>query len=99
MESHSRGTYSERRETQRRLCGSNEAYGAAKGFPDLFIPVAVSGFHGLFIELKRDRKARATDTQKAWLEYLNKAGYRATVCHGSEEAMREIENYFGGRKQ
>lgn len=73
--------------------------GLAKGFPDLFIPVAVSGFHGLFIELKRDRKARATDTQKAWLEYLNKAGYRATVCHGSEEAMREIENYFGGRKQ
>ena len=72
--------------------------GLAKGFPDLFIPVAVSGFHGLFIELKRDRKARATDTQKAWLEYLNKEGYRAAVCHGSEEAMREIENYFGGRK-
>lgn len=70
--------------------------GLAKGFPDLFIPVAISGFHGLFIELKRDRKAKATDTQKAWLEYLNKAGYRAAVCHGSEEAMREIENYFGG---
>ena len=72
--------------------------GLAKGFPDLFIPVAASGFHGLFIELKRDRKASATETQKVWLEYLNKEGYRAAVCHGSEEAMKEIENYFGGRK-
>lgn len=26
------------------------------------------------------------------------AKYRATVCHGSEEAMREIEKYFGGKK-
>lgn len=73
--------------------------GLAKGFPDLFIPVAVSGFHGLFIELKRDRRAKATEPQKAWLEYLNKEGYRAAVCHGSQEAMKEIENYFGGRKQ
>lgn len=72
--------------------------GLAKGFPDLFIPVAISGFCGLFIELKRDRKAKATDTQRAWIKYLNKAGYRAVVCHGSEEAMKEIENYFGGRK-
>lgn len=72
--------------------------GLAKGFPDLFIPVAVSGFHGLFIELKRDKKSKAKDTQKAWLEYLNKAGYRATVCRGSEEAMKEIESYFRGKK-
>ena len=70
--------------------------GLAKGFPDLFIPVAISGFHGLFIELKRDRKSKATETQKAWIKYLNKAGYRAVVSYGSEEAMREIELYFGG---
>lgn len=70
--------------------------GLAKGFPDLFIPVAASGFHGLFIELKRDRKEKATEPQKAWIAYLNKAGYRATVCHGAEEAIREIENYIGG---
>ena len=28
--------------------------GMKKGFPDLFLPVARKGFHGLFIELKRD---------------------------------------------
>ena len=70
--------------------------GLAKGFPDLFIPVARSGFHGLMIELKRDEKARPTETQRAWVEYLNRAGYRAAVCHGAEEAIREIENYIGG---
>lgn len=69
--------------------------GLAKGFPDLFIPVAASGFHGLFIELKRDRRAKATEPQKAWLEYLNSAGYRSTVCYGADEAMAEIEKYFG----
>ncbi len=72
--------------------------GLAKGFPDLFIPVAVSGFHGLFIELKRDCRSKPTETQKTWIEYLNKAGYRASVCYGANEAMREIENYIGGKQ-
>ena len=69
--------------------------GLAKGFPDLFIPVARSGFHGLFIELKRDVKAKPTETQRAWIEYLNKAGYRASVCHGADAAIEEIKNYYG----
>ena len=72
--------------------------GLAKGFPDLFIPVAASGFHGLFIELKRDCRSKPTETQKTWIEYLNKAGYRASVCYGANEAMREIENYIGGKQ-
>lgn len=70
--------------------------GLAKGFPDLFIPVAVSGFHGLFIELKRDRKSKPTEQQRAWVEYLNRAGYRAAVCHGADAAIEEIKNYYGG---
>ena len=30
--------------------------GMKKGFPDLFLPVARKGHHGLFIELKRNSK-------------------------------------------
>lgn len=71
--------------------------GLAKGFPDLFIPVARSGFHGLFIELKRDRGSKPTAEQKAWIEYLNRAGYRAAVCHGADAAIEEIKNYCGGK--
>ena len=72
--------------------------GLAKGFPDLFIPVARSGFHGLFIELKRDHGSKPTEPQRAWVEYLNRAGYRAAVCHGADAAMKEIENYFRDKK-
>lgn len=72
--------------------------GLAKGFPDLFIPVARSGFHGLFIELKRDRGSKPTAEQKSWIEYLNRAGYRAAVCHGADAAIEEIKNYCGGKK-
>lgn len=71
--------------------------GLAKGFPDLFIPVARSGFHGLMIELKRDKMARPTEAQRAWVEYLNRAGYRAAVCHGADAAIEEIKNYCGGK--
>ena len=71
--------------------------GLAKGFPDLFIPVPASGFHGLFIELKRDCKSKPTEQQRAWVEYLNSVGYRAAVCHGADAAIEEIKNYCGGK--
>lgn len=71
--------------------------GLAKGFPDLFIPLALSGFHGLMIELKRNRTKKATSAQKDWITYLNAQGYRAVVCYGAEEAIEEIKNYIGGR--
>lgn len=72
--------------------------GLAKGFPDLFIPLALSGYHGLMIELKRDRTRKATSDQKEWINYLNDQGYRAGVCYGAEEAIAEIINYMEGRK-
>lgn len=72
--------------------------GLAKGFPDLFITLALSGFHGLFIELKRDRTKRPTKEQREWIEYLNAEGYRAVVCYGAEEAIEEIKKYFGGKR-
>ncbi len=68
--------------------------GLRKGFPDLFIPTARQGFHGLFIELKRDKKSRVSAEQKAWVVYLNEHGYRATICYGADEAINEIKNYM-----
>lgn len=79
----------------------SETYGAKmkrmglrKGFPDLFIPTAKQGFHGLFIELKRDRHSRVSAEQKAWIVYLNEHGYRSTICYGADEAINEIKNYM-----
>ncbi len=68
--------------------------GLRKGFPDIFIPTARKDFHGLFIELKRDRKSRVNPEQTAWITYLNKQGYKAMICYGATEAINEIEKYF-----
>lgn len=37
--------------------------GMRKGFPDLFIPQSKKGYHGLFIELKRDITRKPTKDQ------------------------------------
>lgn len=68
--------------------------GLRKGFPDMFIPIARKGYHALFVELKRDRTCKPTKEQLLWIDYLNKQGYRATVCYGAGEAIGEIEEYF-----
>ena len=69
--------------------------GVKAGVPDLFVPVAASGCHGLFIEMKRERGGRVSEAQRRWLALLDAQGYRASVCHGAEEAIREIEGYLG----
>lgn len=63
--------------------------GMRPGFPDLFIPLAREGFHGLFVEMKYG-KGKTTAEQEAWLTLLGENGYRAVVCYGCEEAIREI---------
>lgn len=68
--------------------------GLRKGFPDLLFPTPRNGFHGLVIELKRDKNSKPTKEQLDWIKYLNEQGYRATVCYGAGEAIREIEKYF-----
>lgn len=72
--------------------------GLRKGFPDLFFPYAQRGFHGLFIEMKRDIKSKATPDQRWWIAYLTKQGYRAVICYGSNEAIKEIELYFSEKE-
>lgn len=72
--------------------------GVQAGVPDLFLPIPMDGFHGLFIEMKRNAKtARISKEQRAWIEALEKRGYRAVVCYGFEHARDTIINYLEGR--
>lgn len=71
--------------------------GLRKGFPDLFLPTARQGYHGLFIELKRDRHSHPTPEQMEWVAYLNKSGYYAVVAYGVDAAIMEIKKYMGIR--
>ena len=69
--------------------------GVKAGVPDLFLPVATSQYHGLFIELKVvDNKP--TENQRRWIGELKAQGYCVAVCYGWCEARETIENYLGG---
>ena len=71
-----------------------KAEGVRPGVPDLLLPMARRGFHGLFIEMKRTKGGRVSDAQREWLHLLDAEGYRAIVCYGAGEAIREIEAYL-----
>ena len=77
---------------------AKEAYflkrsGLKAGVPDLCVPVARKGYHGLYIEMKHGSN-KPTDKQKEWISLLNDNGYCAKVCVGAKEAMKLLEWYF-----
>lgn len=69
--------------------------GMPKGYPDIFLPVGIGGFYGLFVELKRVEGGVVSPDQERWLKRLNAEGFRAVVARGHEEAIETIKNYLG----
>lgn len=68
--------------------------GVKSGVPDLCLPVARGGFHGLYIELKRVKGGVLSINQKTWLGLLAREGYKAVMCRGWLEARDTILNYL-----
>lgn len=68
--------------------------GVRPGVPDLFLPVARGGRHGLFLELKRRRGGSVSADQRAWLRDLAGQGYHVAVCRGWDEAREAIAQYL-----
>lgn len=73
--------------------GILKAAGLKSGVPDICLPVANNGFHGLYIELKFG-KNKATKAQEEYMAMLNAQGYKTAVCYGAEEAREEILAYL-----
>lgn len=71
-----------------------KAQGVRAGVPDLLLPVARGGLHGLWIEMKAPG-GRLSPAQREWLDVLGKQGYRTAVCHGWSMARDEILDYLG----
>lgn len=69
--------------------------GVKAGIPDICLPVARKGKHGLFIELKSE-KGHITLAQKLMLKKLEEQGYAAEVCYGYEAAVKVIDKYLEG---
>ena len=74
-----------------------KAEGVRRGVPDLFLPVARNGFHGLFIELKAG-KGRATPEQIDWGQFLADQGYMSVIAVGFDAAKNWIEDYLRVKK-
>lgn len=83
----------------KRTAGRMKAQGAKAGVPDVVLPVARHGFHGLYIELKRPAgpgsKAGTTSAiQKEWIADLREQGYRAEIAFGWEQAAEILKEYL-----
>ena len=68
--------------------------GLKAGVPDIALPVARGGYHGLYIEMKYGRNT-LTENQRIWLDMLRKAGHMTAVCYSFIEAKDVILSYLG----
>lgn len=74
--------------------GRFRAEGVKSGVPDICLPVARGGYHGLFIELKRQHGNTTTKNQDTWLADLREQGYATAVAYGWEQAAKIITDYM-----
>lgn len=68
--------------------------GLRSGVPDLFLPEPRRGYHGLFIEMKRQKGGATSQAQDDWLLYLASNRYCTMVARGADEAIERIEWYL-----
>jgi hypothetical protein len=73
-----------------------KAEGMRPGVPDLCLPVACGGYHGLFVEMKTE-SGKVRPEQEEWIEALREQGYCAVVARGDEEARAVLLAYVEGR--
>lgn len=67
--------------------------GVRRGTPDLMLAKPHRDRAGLFIEMKvGDNKP--SDEQKAFIAYLEGAGYKCAVHWSADAAIKEIEEYL-----
>ena len=67
--------------------------GVKAGVPDLCLPVARGGYHGLYIEMKYGQN-KPTKEQRKWLSLLSSQGYKTIVCYSWQNTAMIIEWYL-----
>lgn len=75
--------------TAARLIGQ----GVHSGAPDVFIPAARGGYHGIYIELKTGTN-KPTPNQNEFMSGAMAEGYYCAVCYGWPCAAAVIEDYL-----
>ena len=67
--------------------------GVRAGVSDIFLPVARRGYHGVYIEIKAPN-GRLSSAQKEWIEMVQREGFYAAVCYGTDAAVQLLEWYL-----
>ena len=71
-----------------------KAEGVLPGFPDLILAEPRGEYHGLFLEMKREKGGRLEPRQRRMLDRLRERGYLAEVAYGVEDAWKQVEDYL-----
>lgn len=72
--------------------------GVKPGVPDLLLPVARRGFHGLWIELKA-QGGKASEEQLEWAHLLRCQDFQWVLCVGWAQAARVLVWYLGAKAE
>lgn len=85
-----------------------KSLGVTPGVSDLLFPLPRLGYHGLWIEMKRqlkhfrtpaEAKAAVSHEQQSWLTLMKLHQYAGAVCYGADEAMRLLTGYASGNRE
>lgn len=72
-----------------------KSQGLKVGVLDLFLPVVMPPYHGLYIEMKRpDGKGKLTQEQKDFRDHCEMQGYKVLKCDTAGEAICGIQTYM-----
>lgn len=69
--------------------------GNRKGICDICIPCARRGYHGAYIELKRQAGGKLSPEQVEFMAFLESEGYYKSVAKGAAHAKEIIKFYLG----
>lgn len=79
----------------KKVAGEMKRQGLRRGVPDIDIPAARHGYHGLRIEMKRRVGGVVSEAQKDYHKRLSDEGYLVVVCLGWNEAVSVAKKYLG----
>ena len=80
--------------TQRaKIINYMKAEGMKPGVVDLCLPAARHGYHGLYIEMKK-QGGKVSEGQAEFLAYLETENYHGAVCVGAIEAVELLKWYL-----
>ena len=73
--------------------------GVRKGVSDFFLAYSINGYHGMWLELKREglKMNSCTIEQKQWLNKMKDQGYHAYVAFGYQHAIDAFLKYIYGK--